>query len=359
MKKFVSLFLLMGILSGCSGGNSGGENGVAEKVQEKYEWKMAMTWPKNLPGLGKGAIELADRVEEMSGGRLKIKVYGAGELFPALELFDQVKKGTVEMGHAAAYYWVGKEPVAQMFTALPFGMSAQQMNAWLYEGGGLELWEEVYAKHGLVPMPAGNTGVQMGGWFNKEITSVEDLKGLKMRIPGMAGKAFSDVGGSAENIPAGELYQSLEKGTIDALEWVGPWNDSVMGFSDIAKYYYFPGWHERGPTLELTINKEAWDALPLDLQAIVRAAAAEANVKMLSAYEKNNAEKLLEFEEKGIELKEFPKDVVVAFRVSTEKLLEEKSAANAEFKKVYESYKNFQEMMEPWYEVSERAAGEL
>ena len=352
MKKILLGFVCL-LLSACSGGNSTNQSANNDQV---FSWKMAMTWPETLPGLGTGAKELAADIEAMSGGRLKIKTYGAGELFPALELFDQVKKGTVQMGHGAGYYWVGKEPVAQFFTAVPFGMNAQQMNSWLYRGGGLELWQEVYEPHGLMVLPAGNTGVQMGGWVNKEINSVEDLKGLKMRIPGFAGQAFTAAGGSAENIPAGELYQALEKGTIDALEWVGPYNDSTMGFPDVAKYYYYPGWHEMGPTLELIINKKAWDELPEDLQAIVQAAAAKANVTMLAEYETENAKQLRVIQAAGkVELRPFPEEVLEAFRVSTQKALEEKAAENETFKKVYEAYKEFQGLMGEWGEVSEKS----
>ena len=355
--KSILLTALVFLLSSC------GENQTSVSLdygEQTFSWKMAMTWPENLPGLGTGAKALAERIETMSGGRLKVKVYGAGELFPALELFDQVKLGTVEMGHGAAYYWVGKEPAAQFFTAIPFGFNAQQMNAWLYNGGGLELWQEVYGKHGLKVFPAGNTGVQMGGWFNKEINKPEDLKGLKMRIPGFAGQAFTDNGGSAENIPVGELYQAIEKGTIDALEWVGPYNDTVMGFDQVAKYYYYPGWHEAGPTLELIINQEAWDELPADLQAIVEAASAEANVKMLSEFEANNARKLADIEAEGrVELREFPPAVLEAFRASTLRTLEEKSTEDATFAKIYASVKDFQETASRWYEVSEKAYGNI
>ena len=197
-------------------------------------------------------------------------MYGAGELVPAFEVFDAVSRGTAEMGHGAAYYWKGKSEAAQFFAAVPFGMNAQEMNAWFYYGGGLELWREIYAPFGLMPAPAGNTGVQMGGWFNKEINRLDDLKGLKMRIPGLGGEVLRRAGGTPVNLPGGEIFTALQTGAIDATEWVGPYNDLAFGLHKAAKYYYYPGWHEPGTTLEAIVNKQAFDALPKDLQSIVR-----------------------------------------------------------------------------------------
>lgn len=359
MKKILSFLVVPFLLWGC-GSRASISNGGSAVEQKTYKWTMAMTWPKNLPGLGTGAVELAENIEAMSGGRMRIKVYGAGELFPALELFDQVKNGTVQMGHGAAYYWVGKEPAAQFFTSVPFGLNTQQMNAWLYSGGGLELWREVYRPHGIIPFPAGATGIQMTGWFNREINTPEDLKGLKMRIPGLAGVAFTDNGGSAETIPGGELYQALEKGTIDAVEWVGPYNDTVMGFPEVAKYYYYPGWHEPGSILELIINQEAWDELPADLQAIVKAAAAQSNISMLSEYEANNPKALADIKAGGeIELRSFNDETLEAFKTSVTKELEKRAKENELFARVYESFKTFQSLVEPWHEISEKAYSDI
>ena len=239
----------------------------------RYEWKLITTWPKNFPGLGYAPETFARYVEEMSGGRLSVRVYGAGEIVPAMEVFDAVSQGVVDVGHGAAYYWKGKIPASVFFTSVPFGMTAQEMNGWLHYGGGLELWEEVYAPYNLVPMTGGSTGVQMAGWFNKELKSIDDLKGLKMRIPGLAGEVFAAAGGTAVTIAGGELYTSMQTGVIDALEWVGPYNDRSLGFHEVASYYYFPGWHEPGAMLEFIVNRDSLDALPDDLQAIVRVAA--------------------------------------------------------------------------------------
>ena len=219
-----------------------------------------------------GPERLARLIGEMSGGRLVIKVYGAGELVPAFEVFDAVAQGTAQLGHGASYYWKGKVPATQFFAAMPFGINAQEFNVWIYHGGGLELWRELYARFGLVPEPAGNTGVQMGGWFNKEINSVADLEGLRMRIPGIGGEVLRKVGGTPVNIPGAELFTALESGTIDATEWVGPMNDLAFGLFRAAKYYYYPGWHEPGTALEAVVNREAYEALPPDLQAIVEVA---------------------------------------------------------------------------------------
>ena len=246
-----------------------------------YKWKMVTTWPKNFPGLGTGANKLAQLITEMSGGRIKVKVYGAKELVPAFEVFDAVSRGTAEMGHGASYYWKGKSEAAQFFSAVPFGLNAQEMNAWLYYGGGMELWQELYAPFNLIPAAAGNTGVQMGGWFNKEIKSVADLKGLKMRIPGLGGEVLKRAGGTPVSLPGGEIYTSLQSGAIDATEFVGPYNDLAFGLYKAAKHYYYPGWHEPGTTLEAMMNKKAFEALPKDLQSIVLNACKVVNQDML------------------------------------------------------------------------------
>jgi len=236
---------------------------------ESFEWSCVTSWPPRFPGLGMAVENLAERLDRASGGRLKIKVYGGGELVPAFEVFDAVSRGTVEMGHDASYYHKGKVDAAQFFTAIPFGLSYMELNAWIHYGGGLELWRELYEPFNLVPFLCGNTGVQMGGWFNREINSIEDLKGLKMRIPGLGGEVLRRAGGTPITLPGAEIFTSLQTGVIDATEWVGPYNDISFGLHKAAKYYYYPGWQEPGPGLECMINKDAWDSLPADLQALV------------------------------------------------------------------------------------------
>ncbi|MBQ0756547.1 MAG: TRAP transporter substrate-binding protein [Amphritea sp.] len=323
---------------------------------ETIEWKMVTTWPKNFPGLGTGANNLADLIGAMSGGRIKVKVYGAKELVGALEIFDAVSRGTAEMGHGAAYYWKGKTRAAQFFAAVPFGLTAQEMNSWLYHGGGMELWEEVYAEFGLIPGAAGNTGVQMGGWFNREINSLDDLKGLKMRIPGLGGEVLKRAGGTPVLLPGGEIFPSLQSGAIDATEWVGPYNDMAFGLHKAAKYYYYPGWHEPGTTLESFINKEAFDKLPEDLQVIVRSAIRVANQDMLADFTAKNNRALEQLvNEHGVELRQFPDEVLKEIKTLSDAVVSEEAAKDPMSQKVFESFVKFRDQATKWHAVSEQA----
>lgn len=323
--------------------------------QQSFHWKMVTTWPKNFPGLGTGANNLASLIGEMSGGRLTVKVYGANELVPAFEVFDAVSSGTAELGHGAAYYWKGKSEAAQFFAAVPFGMTAQEMNAWLYYGGGMQLWAEVYAPFGVLPTAAGNTGMQMGGWFNKEINGVEDLDGLKMRIPGLGGEVLKRAGGTPVNLPGGEIFTSLQSGTIDATEWVGPYNDLAFGLYKAAQYYYYPGWHEPGTTLECLLNKQAFEALPADLQSIVSNACRVANADMLAEYTaRNNTALQTLVNEHHVDVREFPKPVLDKLRAISEEVVAEIAAQDALSAKVFESYQRFRKQVVAWHDISER-----
>ena len=340
----------------CGGQNVAQDNSTSNISGKKYKWKMVTTWPPNFPVVGEGCLLFAKWVKEMSGGRMDIKVYGGGELVPALEVFNAVSSGAAECGSGCAYYWAGIEPSAQFFASVPFGMNAQQMNAWIISGGGLELWEELYDKHNLIPMPGGNTGVQMGGWFRKEINSVADLKGLKMRMPGLGGKVLAKAGGNPILIAGGELYTSLERGVIDATEWIGPYHDYIMGFHQIADYYYSPGWHEAGTTLEMLFNKEKFNELPKDLQAIMRAAAARLNIWMLSEFEAKNTlylKKILA--ESKAEIREFPQDVLAQLKQYTDEVVAEVIASDDFAKKAYESYNNFRNEATEWSKLTEKA----
>ncbi len=276
---------------------------------ETITWRMATTWPMDFPGLGTGANFLASLIGEMSGGRIQVRVYGGGELVPAFEVFDAVSRGTVEMGHAAGYYWKGKSEATQFFAAVPFGMNGQETSGWLYHGGGMALYRELYGRFNIVPAPAGNTGVQMGGWFNKEIRSVADLAGLKMRIPGLGGDVLRRAGGTPVSLPGGEIFTALQTGAIDATEWVGPYNDLAFGLHRAARYYYYPGWHEPCAVLEALINKDAFEALPEDLRSIVLNACRVADQDMLAEYTARNNQALRQLvEEHGVELRQFPRD---------------------------------------------------
>ena len=296
---------------------------------------MVTAWPPNLPGLGTAANELAERIEVMSSGRLKVKVYGAGELVPALEIFDAVSSGSVEMGHGAAYYWRGKVPAAQFFSGIPFGLTAQEQTAWLYHGGGLELWHELYEPHNLIAFPAGNTGPQWGGWFRKEIRSSADLKGLIMRIPGLGGDVVSRLGVQQALLAGSEVFTALETGTLDAAEWTNPYSDTTMGFHQIAPYYYYPGWQEPNVTLELSINKEAWDRLPADLQAIVKASARVGNDNMGAFFLARNPKALQELRSRyGTQVLPFPDRVLKDLHLQSHQVLQELADSDEEINKV-------------------------
>lgn len=324
--------------------------------QKVFHWKLVTTWPKNFPGLGTAPEKFAKAVDTMSQGRLKVRVYGAGELVPAMGVFDAVSAGSVQAGHGGAYYWKGKIPASIFFTTVPFGMNAQEMNGWLYHGGGMELWREVYAPFNLIPFAAGNTGVQMAGWFNKEINSVDDIKGLKMRIPGSGGEVWSRLGGAAINLPGGELYTSLQTGVIDATEWVAPYNDLAFGFHEVAKYYYYPGWHEPGSAMELIINKDAYGALPKDLQKIVEIAARYANADMLDEYTARNNAALTELvEQHHVQLKRLPDKVIKALHNESDAYLEELAAQDPLTAKVYKSWKAFRDDAKEYHHISEQS----
>jgi len=328
----------------------------AVHAAKKIKWKMVTAWPKNFPGLGSGANQLAKLINDMSSGRIKVKVYGAGEMVPPFEVFDAVSKGTAQMGHASAMYWKGKSEAAQFFSAIPFGFTGQEMDAWLYHGGGMKLWQELYANFNLVPAAAGNSGVQMAGWFNREIVSLQDIKGLKMRIPGMGGEVIRRAGGTPVNIPGGEIFSSLKSGTIDATEWIGPYNDLAFGFHKAAKYYYYPGWHEPGTTLECMINKKALESLPKDLQTIVLHACRVANEDLFAEFTAKNAFALQEIKGKDqVQIKKLPDDVLKKLRDLSQEVVMDVAEKDKTVKKVYESFEKFLKQTMAWHDVSERA----
>ena len=301
MNKIISLSLII-LIAGCSSEAINVETTSIDK-DTTYNWRLVTSWPKNYPGLGMAPERIADLVEEMSDGQMTITVYGAEEQVPAFGVFDAVSSGSHQMGHSGGYFWKGKVPAAQFFTSVPFGLTADEINAWVNRGGGLELWREIYAPFNIYPIPAGNTGTQMFGWFNKEINSLDDIKGLKMRIPGIGGEVLKEAGGIPVTLPGGELFTALQTGVIDATEWVGPYNDLTFGFHQAAKYYYYPGWHEPGSMLELLINKDEWDALPKHLQVIIDTAAKAVNQDILDEYTAKNNKALRELVDvHGVEL---------------------------------------------------------
>ncbi|RKZ49976.1 MAG: ABC transporter substrate-binding protein [Candidatus Parabeggiatoa sp. nov. 3] len=320
-----------------------------------FHWKMVTTWIPNLPVFQDNVEKMAEEIETMSAGRLKVKVYAGGELIPPLETFHAVSQGVVQMGHGAAYYWAGEVPAAQFMSTVPFGMKAKGMNAWLYSGGGLELWRDLYKPFNVIPFPAGNSGVQMGGWFNKKINSIDDFKGLKMRIPGLGGKVLAKAGGTAELLPGSEVSTALERGRLDATEWVGPFHDKRLGLYRAAKYYY-PGWHEPGTTLELIVNSQAFAELPADLQKIVEMASYALNQRIYSQFEAFNIKALRELkQEHHVNVLAFPPEVLKELKRLTVETLDEEADKNADFKRIYEAYKQFQADDAAWNAVSEDA----
>jgi TRAP-type mannitol/chloroaromatic compound transport system substrate-binding protein len=350
------IILTAAVLSACGAKNDQSSDNGNVSQQQTFEWKLVTTWPKNYPGLGLAPENFAKKVEAMSAGRLKIKVFGAGQLVPAFEVFDAVSQGTAEVGHGAAYYWTGKSKATAFFTSIPFGLNAQEMNGWLHYGGGLELWRELYSEFNLIPFAGGNTGVQMAGWFNREINSMEDIKGLKMRSPGLGGDVITRAGGVSVTISGGELYTAMQTGVIDALEWVSPYNDIALGFHQVAKYYYYPGWHEPGPTLELIINKDAFATLPEDLQAIVETAARAVNQDMLDEYTARNNEALVSLvETHGVQLRKLPDEVINELRGISADMLEELANDSDIARRIADSVQSFQQQATTYHTISEEA----
>lgn len=355
-KRRLYFFLFAIILGGCGGEDPGKATGSNIDTGKIYRWKMVTTWPANFPVFQEAPEMFAENVRVMSNGRLDINVFAGGELVPALQVFDAVSQGAVEMGHGSAYYWAGKVPAAQFFSTVPFGMEQKGVEAWLYHGGGLELWNELYEPFNVIALPMGNSGVQMGGWFNKKIETIDDLKGLRMRIPGLGGKVLDRAGGNPILMSGGELYTALERGTIDATEWVGPLHDLRLGLNRAATYYYYPGWHEPGSELELLINRARWDSLPVDLQHIVRQAAAATGAWTYSAMEYHNSQALKELSgKKNVQVLPFPQEVLQALRGVTRQTLESEAEKDPDFKRVYESYLAFQDSYQAWHRLTSKA----
>ncbi len=340
----IVLLILMSfnlLLVGCND-KQASSTAIKASPAKKYQWKMVTSWPKNFPGLGMAPEKFAQYVKEMSAGRLTIHVYGAGELVPGFEVFDAVSQGTVQMGHSGSYYWKGKIPAAPLFGALPFGMTATELNAWLSYGGGLALWREMYKPFGIIPLAGGNTGAQFGGWFKKEINTIDDLKGLKMRIPGLAGDVLRKAGAIPVNLTGGEIFSSLQSGAIDATEWVGPYNDLAFGFYQAADYYYTSVWHEPSAGLEFLINEKAFNSLPKDLQKIIEVAAKAVNEDTLDEYNARNKNALKTLVEKHhVKLRQLPPAVLAQLKKYTAEVMVEQAANDAGFAKVWQSYSQF------------------
>ena len=330
--------------------------GVAPAVvhaQANIRWRLASSFPKSLDTIFGAADVFAKKVSDMTGGKFQISTHAAGELMPAFGVVDGVQGGTVEVAHTAPYYFFGKDETFAIGCAIPFGLNSRQMTAWMFEGNGLKLMREFYAKYNIINFPAGNTGAQMGGWYRKEIKGLEDMKGLKMRIGGFAGKVLERIGGVPQNIPGGEIYQALEKGTIDAAEWVGPYDDKKLGFNKVAPFYYYPGWWEGGPQLDLLINTKAYESLTPEYKAIVEAAATYSHVDMQAKYDARNPGALKELVASKVQVLPFPKTVMDAAFKEAMALYDELSAKNPNWKKVYDDYANFRRDQNLWFRFTE------
>lgn len=322
-------------------------------AQTQLRWRLASSFPKSLDTIFGAADVFAKKVGEMSGGKFQISVHAGGELMPAFGVVDGVQNGTVEIAHTAPYYFVGKDETFAIGCAIPFGLNSRQLSAWMYEGNGLKLMREFYAKYNIVNFPGGNTGSQMGGWYRKPIKSLADMKGLKMRIGGFAGRVIERMGAVPQNLPGGEIYQALEKGTIDAAEWVGPYDDQKLGFYKVAPYYHFPGWWEGSAQLDFFINQKAWDSLPAEYKAMVETAASHAHVEMQARYDARNPLALKQLVAAKTELVQFPKPVLdAAFKHSMD-IYSELNEKNPAWRKVYADYNKFRADQNLWFRFTE------
>ncbi|MFY2763802.1 TRAP transporter substrate-binding protein [Arenimonas sp. MALMAid1274] len=341
-------------LAACGAAPEGRKDRAAREAPR--EWKMVTSWPTNFPGLGTGAAELAAMITRASGGRLRVTVHGAGELVPAFEVFDAVSRGTAELGHSFSYYWKAKAAAAPFFCSVPFGLTAREMNAWLHQGGGLALWRELYAPFGIVPFPAGNTGVQLAGWFRKPLESVADLKGLKMRIPGLGADVMARVGATPVNLPGADIFEALDEGVIDAAEWMGPYNDLAFGLHRATRFCHYPGWQEPGPAIECLVNQKAYEDLPKDLQEVVASCCGAMAERVLAEFDARNQQALDALvREHDVELRQLPDDVLLVLRRAAEKVLDELAASDPMARRALDSMRAFQAQARAWSAVSEES----
>jgi TRAP-type mannitol/chloroaromatic compound transport system substrate-binding protein len=320
----------------------------------EIKWRLASSFPKSLDTIYGASETMSKRVAACTGNRFQIQVFAAGEIVPGLQVLDAVQNGTVQCGHTAPYYYWGKDPAFAMDTAIPFGFNARQMNAWQIFGGGLELFRDFYKGYNIYNIPCGNTGAQMGGWYRKEIKTLADLKGLKMRIGGFAGKVMEKLGVVPQQIAGGDIYPSLEKGTLDAAEWVGPYDDEKLGFNKVAKFYYYPGWWEGGPQLDTLVNMAEWSKLPKEYQNILEAACWEANTWMVAKYDAQNPAALKRLIGGGTQLRGFSREIMVASYKASLEVYKEASEKSPAFRKIYDSMTKFREEQLLWFRVAEK-----
>ncbi len=326
---------------------------VSSPLAPNIRWRMATSWPLSLDTIYGGADIICQRVEQLSGGRFVITPYAAGEIVPGLEVLDAVQSGSVECGHTASYYYIGKNPAFAFGTSVPFGLTAQQQNSWLYEAGGNQLLNNIYSDFGVISFPAGNTGAQMGGWFKRKLGDLSSLKGLKMRIPGLGGKVMAQLGVNVQVLPGGEIYLALDRGAIDAAEWTGPYDDEKLGLSRAARFYYYPGWWEPGPTLTALANKNAWNKLPKEYQEIFSTACFEANLTMLSRYDSLNGAALQRLLNSGTALVPYSVDILKAAKDVSFQIFSEMESQDRSFGKLFGEWRSFQKEVSLWNKINE------
>ncbi len=340
-----------GALWGCAKG----AEGPSVQANPRVEWRLASSFPRALDTIFGSAEVLSRELEKMSDGRFTVRTYEAGELVPGLQVMDAIQQGTAEVGQTASYYFIGKNPALAFDSCVPFGLTARQQGAWLHEGGGLELMRELFDDFNIVNFPAGNTGAQMGGWFKRKLSGLADLKGLKMRIPGMGGEVMDKLGVTVQVLAGGDIYPALERGAIDATEWVGPYDDEKLGFYKIAKFYYYPGWWEPGPSLSFFVNKDAWKRLPIHYQEMFTAAASTAETAMQARYDAKNPPALLRLRNEGVELVPFSGDIMDAALEATKGILEDAAGRDPRYAKVYDQWRAFRETSFKWFATAELA----
>lgn len=347
------------VLAACGSAASDAAPAEGAVAGPEVTWRLASSFPRSLDIIFGSAEHFARRVGQLTGGRFTIRVYPAGELVPGLQVMDAVQQGTVHAGHTASYYYLGKNPALAFDSALPFGLTARQQNAWLTGGGGLEALREVFAGFGIIQFPCGNTGTQFGGWFRRPVNSVADLRGLRIRMPGLGGEVMARLGASVQVLAGGEIYPALERGAIDATEWVGPHDDERLGFHQIARYYYYPGWHEPGVTLTLMVGRRAWDQLPEGYRHAVEVAAREENLGMLERYDAANPLALERIVAAGVEVRRFPDDVLQAAWRESRALLEGHAQQHAQFRAIYEPWLAFRQRAFRYFDGVEQAYAEF
>tara|TARA_R110002110_G_scaffold414147_2_gene643296 strand:- start:19245 stop:20345 length:1101 start_codon:yes stop_codon:yes gene_type:complete len=352
-RKFIKAAGLAGVTGAAAAASAFPKPAIA---QERVEFAMVSTWPRDFPGLGTGAQRLADRLSTMSEGRIQMQYFAAGERVGAFDSFDEVASGNAQGYHAADYYWKGKHPGWAFFTTVPFGLTYTEMNGWIRWGGGQELWDELAGEFGLKGLMAGNTGVQMGGWFRKEINSADDLKGLKMRIPGLGGDVMAKLGASPVSLPGGQIYENLVSGAIDATEWVGPWNDGFMKFYEAAKFYYYPGMHEPGAMLALGLNASFWGKLSKSDQALIEAAAASENDWMMAEYSAKSGTALKDLiANQGVQLRQFSDEIYDSFGEASDEVFDEVRSHSDLSGRIYDSFLKARTDIGAWTNISDQA----